>query len=339
MVIATCIDQALETSAYVSEELGLPCHISYKDSLNLTNKKFMKKKMLENQIPTSNYYILKEKKEIRGIEKLVYPLVIKPVDANSSKGVFKVTEAEEICHYFELSKSYSKTGEVIIEEFVEGKELSVDAFVIDNEPSILMITENVKSQDNKKSFTITESVYNYFLENKLKSEIKLITKKISGSFGIANGPLLIQCIYDENTDQIKVIEFSSRIGGGSKYYYIQTITGFDVLNAFVKITLSEEVEITKEHKYNYAKIRYLYTNPGTIAVYKGFDKLKSEGIIQDYFYYKTIGSKVTESTKSTDRCAGIFITSQSKKELNDNDIFSLCQLNVLDQQSNNILII
>src|SRR5690554_6886519 len=90
LVIATCIDQALLTMCYVSEELNLPCHLTYEQALNLTNKAYMKKLFFDNGIPTSKYYIVENTEDISGkVLGFEYPVVVKPADANSSKGIQK----------------------------------------------------------------------------------------------------------------------------------------------------------------------------------------------------------------------------------------------------------
>lgn len=338
LVIATCIDQALVTSAYVSEKLGLPCHISYQTALNLTNKMLMKKMMLENNIPTSKFSILNSKEEIKSLEEFNFPMVIKPVDANSSKGVYKVNSSTDIAEQYDSAVGFSSSGLVIAEEFVEGIELSVDVFIKDSKPTILMVTENVKAKSNETAFTITESVYDSKLEIETKQNLKKIAGKIALAFGIKNAPLLMQCIYDKTSGKISVIEFSSRIGGGSKYFYIQQIKGFDILSKFVDAILSEEVIIENiTPKVNNAKIKYLYTNEGEIQKYIGFETLKQEKIIEEYFIYKEIGSYVKEASKSTDRCAGIFLIANNEAELELKERKCYNDLKVSDNYHNNLL--
>lgn len=339
LVIATCIDQALVTSSYVSEKLGLPCHISYLTALNLTNKKLMKRMMWENNIPTSKFKILKSSKDIQLIDNFNYPLVIKPVDANSSKGVYKIENSKEIDKYYNLSKTHSVSGEVIIEEFVEGIELSVDVFIKKQKSTILMVTENVKSKVNFNSFTITESIYNKDIEVKISSALEEIADRIVSSFNIKNGPLLIQCIYNKNNDTINVIEFSSRIGGGSKHFYIKQVKGFDILSNFVDVVLSNDTEEYNLHfKTNEAKFRYLYVKEGEIGEYINFESLKQEGVISEYFIYKEVGTYVKESLKSTDRCAGIFIVESDEEELRSKEQKCREKLQVLNKNKENILI-
>ena len=55
LVCTACTDQALLTVANVSEQLGLPCYISYKTALDVTNKSYMKHRMLESLLQGSSF--------------------------------------------------------------------------------------------------------------------------------------------------------------------------------------------------------------------------------------------------------------------------------------------
>ena len=88
-IITACTDQALLTMAYVSEIMHLPCFLTYDKARNITNKSYMKHVMWDNAIPTSSFKIVSEYSEDIGRD-LNYPLIVKPVDCNSSKGVGKV---------------------------------------------------------------------------------------------------------------------------------------------------------------------------------------------------------------------------------------------------------
>lgn len=91
LVISTCVDQANLTACYVSGKLGLPHPYSYETAMNVTDKLRMKKIMMENNIPTSKYYNISESM-IQDIYDLKYPVIVKPADCNSSKGVRKVDD-------------------------------------------------------------------------------------------------------------------------------------------------------------------------------------------------------------------------------------------------------
>ena len=99
LVISSCVDQANVTACYVGEKLGLPHPYSYQTSLNVTDKVAMKRIMVENDIPTSRHYIINSLQEFQEYS-LSYPIIVKPADSNSSKGVRKLEKDERVAVRF-----------------------------------------------------------------------------------------------------------------------------------------------------------------------------------------------------------------------------------------------
>jgi len=122
-LITACTDQALLTVACVSEKLGLPCYIDYETALNVTNKSYMKAMFEAHGIPSAKHVIMAELEEdkISGME---YPLIVKPVDCNSSKGVKRADNIDELRDAFSEAVRLSRTDTAIVEEFIEGPELT-----------------------------------------------------------------------------------------------------------------------------------------------------------------------------------------------------------------------
>lgn len=311
LVCTACTDQAMLTVANVSEQLGLPCYISYKDALNVTNKSYMKKRMLESGIPTSRFVILDGSEAMGQVEGFAYPLVVKPVDCNSSKGVIKVSDENELRSAIDRAVSFSRTGTAIVEEFKEGIEVSADFYVENGKAIYLSATSSLKIR-NRKSFTIAASVYPV-LDECRKQRITDIATRIAGSFGLDNCPLLIQMIADE--DEINVIEFSARMGGGSKYRLIQVLSGVDIMARYVDLILGGTPSLKPEPSGRYCRANYVYCNPGVLDRVEGLDRLKTEGLIEDYFIYKTSGMRITAAETSGDRAAGYIVTADSEDEL------------------------
>lgn len=182
LVLATCIDQALLTMAYVAEELRLPCHISYDTAVKLTNKSHMKGRFIDLGIPTSRFLIASEKNVV--LTSLVFPLVIKPVDSNSSKGITKILDLNSFDTTFSVAKNASLTKEVVIEEFVDGEELSVDVAILNYKPTIVMVTKNIKLTENKYNFTISQSYYPADISKTVLDIIRDIAEKLSIGYNI-----------------------------------------------------------------------------------------------------------------------------------------------------------
>lgn len=338
LCIACCIDQALVTMAYVSEKLGLPSHISYETALSLTNKILMKEKFVMNEIPTSKHLYLKNNIENFSAEGLQYPLVVKPSDGNSSKGIQKINTTDQLQEAIEYAFEISTKKEVVVEEFKEGIELSVDVLVLDYQPIFVNITENVKRRDTPEKFTIVKNVYNNDIQNKYSERIKEIAVNIAKAYQLPNTPLLIQLLAKD--EELNVIEFSARIGGGSKHHFIKTITGVDMLQNFVDIVLDNKLSLSSEKTefYAYASMNYIYTIPGTVHKYEGVDILKSENIIVESVEYKPIGSSITNSSTSTDRPLGLMITAQTLDELKDKTTKVDNTLKILNEKGDDIMI-
>ena len=127
-ILSVCADQMLLVAAQLSEKLNLPCYIDYETAKNVSSKEYMKRIFVENNIPTAKY-IVGSSISLSVIEGLNFPLIVKPVDCYSSRGVKKVLNYDELLSAFENAKNLSRTGTVIVEEFVEGLELSVDIYV------------------------------------------------------------------------------------------------------------------------------------------------------------------------------------------------------------------
>jgi len=312
LVIATCIDQALLTMAYVSEKLSLPCHLSYVDAVNATNKAHMKQIFKSSNIPTSSFQIVNGENDIL-VPKLQYPLVVKPVDANSSKGIQKTKNFEGTMKAIDNALKFSRCKSVIIEEFKSGIEISADVILNSGEVYVLMISENLKSKLDENKFTITQNIFTIELYEELKDKVQDIARSIAKAFNLNNVPLLLQLIINEN--EINVIEFSPRIGGGSKYHFIKKITGFDLLDFFINSILNHNTAINFDVVKKYGSMNYIYAKQGVFKSVDFAEELKRYGIIDDYYFYKTLGMKITNSSSSSDRIMGFLVSSDNIKEL------------------------
>jgi|LSQX01.3.fsa_nt_gb biotin carboxylase len=312
LVITACTDQALLTMAYVSEELGLKCYLSYKQAQDLTNKLHMKKLMVESGIPTTNYRIFNISDEIN-IDGLRFPLVIKPVDNNSSNGVLKITSPDMLLPSVEVARHFSRSKTIIIEEFKAGEEFSVDAYIIGGMPVQVLISTSRKVKQNTNNFTINQSIFPVNLPSTAIHDIDEIICKISKAFSIQNAPLLLQLIYDGQC--INVIEFSARTGGGSKHHFIHRLTGVNVMEKLLDITFGIETDISVSPLVKYAAMNYIYCKPGIICGIENMESLIDAGIITDYYLYKSIGTEILKAESSSDRPAGFLITAESEVEL------------------------
>lgn len=333
LICTACTDQALLTVAYVSERLGLPCYISYQTGLKVTNKLYMKDVFVKNDIPTSKYVIVTEP-NINSIKGFSYPLVVKPVDCNSSKGVKRVDNDNDYVSFVKDAINYSRTRTAIVEEYKEGTEISADFYVDHGEAKFLSATTSLKIK-NKNSFTILGSDYPA-VDCEQHEKLIAIASSISRAFALDNTPLLIQLI--ANKDELSVLEFSARMGGGSKYRLIQILSGVNIMSTYVDRILGGLPTVNPVKQVDYCKLMYLYCKPGVFDHVEGFDELVSEGYIDAYFVYKTKGMAIHGAETSGDRPAGYLCTSSGRELLNQKVKVIDSRLKVFSKDGDDIML-
>lgn len=327
-LITACTDQALLTVAYVSEKLGLPCYIDYQTALNVTNKAYMKEVFEKYGISTAKHVIMAELDESK-IANMPYPLIVKPVDCNSSKGVKRVDNLEELKVAFAEAVRLSRTKTAIVEQFVNGPEISVDVYVENGKAHVLCVSNNDKIADKNKFIIFrgrcpareTEAVYD---------QIELTAQQIADAFGLKNTPMLIQLITDGK--RVYVLEFSARTGGGLKFLRIQRMSGFDVIKAVVDLTVGEKPHVEKDAaQCKYLADEFIYCKSGTFDHLEGFEELKKQGVLVDYYVFKWKGAQFHSVESSGDRVAGFTIMDNDLEALKEKHNVVAKNIKVIDE--------
>lgn len=312
IILTACGDQPMLTMGAVSEELNLPCYLKKDQILNLTNKKRMKALMVETGIPTSKHKAFDAVDEIDD-SGLQYPLIVKPADSNGSKGVRKVNNREELIEHAAISFKFSLSHTIIVEEFVEGEDVSSDFYVSNGKVFHLMDCLSNKYKPSDEIAVIYQSLIPPPVNPLIRGKLQEIAEKIAKVFGVDNSPLLIQTIV--KGDNINVVEFSARLGGGAKYKTIEAVTGFNVLKANLLSMMGEipSIEFNKtERKYSRC---HLYTKGGVFSKLVGFEELNKGNLIEDYIVNRAPGSVLSAPTSSGDRVASILFSALSIQEL------------------------
>ena len=310
-LITVCADQVLLVVAQISETLGLPCYIDYATADKVSKKSLMKKIFAENGVPTSKYVVMEsfDAEMIKGLE---YPLIVKPVDAYSSRGVCRVDDPKCLKEAFERAADISRTKNAIVEEFVEGNELTVDVYVEQGTAHVLSIANLDKIGEDGK-FVIHRAKNPADISAQTRERIAYAAQRIADAFGLKNTPMLIQLI--DKGEDISVVEFCARTGGGDKYRIIKVVSGFDVVKAVVDLTLGKFPHVEKNtKKQDYIIDEFLYCKEGVFDRLEGFDELVNENIMEMYCQLKPKGYKFKEINSSGDRVAYFSIQAKTAEE-------------------------
>lgn len=312
-LITACTDQALLTVAKVSEDLGLPCYIDYQTALNVTNKSYMKAVFAAHDVPTAQFKVMAEL-DRDAIKNMQFPLIVKPVDCNSSKGVKKVNNMLELETAFAEAVRMSRTDTAIVEDYVCGEELSVDVYVENGTAHVLCVSNSEKIEADDK-FVIFRCKYPAVASEVVLEQIRDTAQKIADAFKIKNSPMLVQLISDGK--RIFVLEFSARTGGGVKFQLIRRVSGFDVIKAVVDLTLGMKPHVEKaKPESKYLSNEFIYCKEGVFDHLEGFEELKTKGVLSEYFLFKWKGAVFDGTVENSgDRIGGFTIQADTVEAL------------------------
>ncbi|TVR37389.1 MAG: ATP-grasp domain-containing protein [Cryomorphaceae bacterium] len=330
LVISSSIDQANVTACYVAEQMGLTKPYSYETALAVSNKGKMKEMMRRNGVPTSRFVYVEYQNELEQAG-LKWPLMVKPADACGSAGVKKVKNQNELAQYFEFAKTISRTDKVIVEEVVEGLEVSAYCFIEKGEARLLMMSERLsvanEADDVIKCYaTITPPD----ISTHAKKRIVEAAQQVADMYGLDNTPLHIQAFVSGET--IHVIEFAPRAGGGISHETIFDETGFDIIDATIDSFLEVPHRVEIQPSGLHQAIGIIYALPGVFVKVTGMDKLMEEGLVKAYYGYKPPHTNIQGITASKCRIGAYVVKAHSKKELFNSLHRVVNSLDVLNEQ-------
>jgi len=303
LVICTYMEHANVTACYVAEKLNLPHPYSYETSLNVSNKLLMKDIMIKNDIPTSKFRVISNVEECDAID-LTYPLIVKPSDSNGSKGVRKADSLVELKQFAEKAFEFSRNHKVIVEEYKIGKEIGIDCYISNGKATVLITKERrkipVSINQNEQIFGC---IWPISIDNPDYTLYEKIAEKIAKAFGLDNTPLMIQAI--ENDNEINIIEFGARFGGGESFRIIKLSTGFDTTSAAIDSYLGNNVAVKLQNPKFYYAETFIYSKGGTFKEIVGFEDLLKDNTIEYIDSFKNSGDIINSELTGNNR-VGVF---------------------------------
>ena len=140
-------DVAAPTVAYVAEKMGLVGN-SYESAVRANNKYLMRESFSKADVPCPQYMVatpdtLNTPTVLDGLREFQYPIIIKPSDRSGSLGVSKICAPAEYYPAIDKAMEVSFRHEAMIEEFIEGREISVEFISYQGHHYPLQITDKV----------------------------------------------------------------------------------------------------------------------------------------------------------------------------------------------------
>lgn len=295
MTLAT--DMPMRSVAYATSKLGL-VGISYNTAVKATDKGEMIKAFEASGVEHPWYFIISSLEELRKIkERISFPCISKPVDNAGSRGVVLIRKYDELEQAFIYSSSNGRTGKVIIEEYLQGNEVSVEIMAVNGFIHILQITDKLTTE--APHFVEMGHSQPCSLGEKNILKIKDLAKRAVRAVGIENGPAHVEIMLTKNGP--KMIELGARMGGDCiTTHLVPLSTGIDMVKATIQISMGESVDLSQKIQRGSA-IRYFKGESGVLKSISNVDEVEQLEGIQQITFVKKLGEKVGEIGSSVDR--------------------------------------
>ena len=238
-------DVAAPTVAYVAESMGLVGN-SYEVAIRANNKYMMRQAFSAEGIPCPAYRKITSYEQLES-EELRFPVIVKPTDRSGSLGITKVEKLEDLETAVEIALGCSFKHEAIVEEFIEGREISVEFISYHGIHYPLQITDKVTTGaphfvelEHHQPADFTKGQYGRIYD---------LTNRALDALGVTNGASHSEYKITKDS-RIYVMEIGARMGGdfiGSDL--VQLSTGYDFLRGVIEVALGrfEEPAFDNHH--------------------------------------------------------------------------------------------
>lgn len=312
-VLTEQTDIAVPTVAYIAEKLGLK-GIGVEVAERFTNKYKMREFALRAGITIPKYRLCHTVEEAADFLQEVPVGIIKPIDSQSSRGIHTVTTGGEIEEYFNDCIQYSNAEKaILIEEFIDGPEFTVDGVKTSREYVVTAISEKSHYKynpnvANRLIFTNYNSRYDY---DRLRRENAEMIAAMGLPFGLTHTE------YKYKEGKFYLIETAAR-GGGTKISSDITmlVSGINCNELYLNMLTGGSEEIIRKSSHECAVLGFFDFRTGRITEVSGIEEGMKQSGVHDLNLEVQVGDQLGQAKDDRSRCGYYILFADSLQELN-----------------------
>ncbi|MFW6251908.1 MAG: ATP-grasp domain-containing protein [Halanaerobium sp.] len=340
-ILTTGTDQPVYTAARVADSLNLKHYLSVETARAVTNKRVMKNKFMRAAIPTVKYRILAPDfadKELKDFKK---PFVVKPLDSQGQRGVFKLDSISQIREKFNEVLSFSREDKILVEEYYNSDEITVSGWVFEGKAEILTVTDRLRFESDIHIGICSSHLFPSQYLSEYFFEIQDLTQKIVSEFGIKNGPLYFQFLIGKQG--LKVNEIACRIGGAYEGEFMPALTGVDILKMMVELAADKTVDKSRLDDYliqknnKYLSSQLFFAGSGKIKKITDLTEiLEIDGVLDAGLNYQ-VEDVIPGIENATARAGYFIVLAADKNQLKQRVKAVYDKLKIIDQKGENLV--
>ncbi len=310
-VIHPCSEVAMNVMGRINDELHL-CGISKEIAIRATNKHLMRKAFEKYGAPSPKSILTKDEEDAWNTfcNDFDTNAILKPSRNSGSRGIAKIEKGlskEEFIELYHRALKESKDHSVLIEQFIEGPEFSVEVVVCQSVPHVLAVTDK-KTTEAPYFVELGHnqpSVYSQDVQQQLKDGA------IAGIKALGLTNCAAHCELKLQDDKVYLMEIGARMGGD----FISTelthlSTGIDMVAATIDVVLGINPNLQPTEPKHGVCIRYFTPKPGKLIAIQNTDILK-DSHVYDAEIYHLPGDMIPEVKSSLDRSGHVIVTDET----------------------------
>ncbi|HON88103.1 MAG TPA: ATP-grasp domain-containing protein [Spirochaetia bacterium] len=301
--------------AWIAEKLGLP-GISYETAIKASNKAAMRRCLKEAGVPVPAFCVIRSIDELGNAissfssilrdPQIVFPLVVKPVDNMGARGCRAVATFEELVPAVSDALRYSRSGEVILEEYIEGPEFSLDALVL-NDTIVIRGIADRHIEFFPFFVEMGHTMPSLYPQDVLDEVIDVFKRGIK-AIGITRGAAKGDIKFSKAGASIG--EIAARLSGGymSGWTY-PGASGINVTSEALDIACGQNIVLNEETYNRVSAERACISIPGIAA------NIENNATAYDYVFTRIQpGDTVVFPTNNVEKCGNVIVTRDSRSE-------------------------
>ena len=289
-------DMLLPYYADICQKAGLPCYGTKKQFETLIAKDKYKDLCRQFGVPTIPEYDIND-------TEICFPVLVKPVDSSGSRGINICHNRQELERAVEIGKAASKTGKVLIERYMDGREVTVFWTFQDGNYYLSALGNRHVKQNQGQDVIPLPVGYTFpsvFLP-KYRAEVEDNCKRMFRHLGIKDGMLFMQCKVDDGT--CYVYDLGYRLTGSLEYKILERVCGYNPLEMMIQFALTGKMgeesiadKVTPEFATPAFNVSCL-SAPGSIKDIIGVEEVRSFPEVEDVVIAHTPGETITEQMR------------------------------------------
>lgn len=333
-----CLDQTKE----LCQRLGLFFYASQEGWLCARDKKVFKQRCMECGISVPREYAMSDFEMPGKLYDINYPLVVKPVDSCAQQGFSLCWNEKELMQGLKKAKDFSKKGQVLTEEYIEGDEIAAHYFLVDGKAFLI----DVEDIHMMKMNGVQKGIY---VENRscfYKEFVEKESEKIQKFFEKSQcrwGNIFLQIIRRAGTYYF--LEMGYRIDGVGLWNLYKELYGFSSVELMVDLALGRDINNSAEKikgiDFMPSKVGGIYlpwARQGRIMKIEGRESVECTSGMRILWERFKEGDYIYETGNMYQMAFGISVIARDQEEMKERIDFINKTLHIFDDKEQELLI-